>query len=372
MSRCGCSSQCSCAVVGSENITVTGTGAPANPYVISADAGGALQVTDTPTVDLTLLGSGTASDPHILSAAARISGTAGNLLSEHPDGLAVTCEDVQDCVGQALADGLEYDDANTIRARVSGQAGNSLSIGPDGGLYAPQGGGNPVVVGDSACIGMDGDGAGTPLTASPILDPAAGNLLACEGGGLRASLDTGCGLAGDGSPAAPLSAAVQAWPYDCDMDAAAGGVYCDSNGVLRSEPRPLAFFVEDHVNQTYPDLAVPAAPYTPAATRTLEVTNPDPCREAFVIVETELDIDFSLPAGASASGAYGGDEVQRFVNTGNALAHDVHCQMTKVYHATVAAGATQNIEMEVGIGRGSGGATYNRIQTFIRAFVFVL
>ncbi|MBA9005909.1 hypothetical protein HNR21_004791 [Actinomadura cellulosilytica] len=324
---------------------------------------------------MTLLGAGTDADPHILSAAVRIATTPGNLLTQGPDGLTVACEAVQDCVGEALADGLEYDDsANQIRARVSTQAGNSLSIGPDGGLFAPQGGGNPVTTADTDCIQMEGDGSGAPLSASPRLDSAAGNLLSCGPGGLRAAVTTGtCGLTGNGTAAAPLQARTQAWPYAGPVDANAGGVYCDSAGALRSEPRGRYDFVQSQENVTYPSPAVPSGADNVVTTRSLTVTNPDPCRPAAVILEVEADVDFDLPAGAAGAMGITTDEMVFHRNTGSSAISDWHVQVTKMANMMpIPPGGSATFSIDITMGRGAGGATYNRIQTFLRAFVFVL
>lgn len=374
--RCGCSSQCTCAVVAGEGVTVEGTGSPSNPYVISANGGTVVQVNDTPTVDLTLLGSGESGDPYILSAAARISGVAGNLLTAQADGLAVACEDVQDCVGQGFADGLEYDDAaNQFRARLSGQTGNSISIGPDGGLYAPQGGGNPVTTANTQCISMAGDGAGTPLSASPVIDPAAGNLLQCGTSGLLATLTRGaCGLTGDGTAASPLAARVRAWPYPCPVDANAGGVYCDSSGMLRSEPRGRIDYTQASFNRVFDnDQTVPSGFDNVVFTRSLTVNNPDPCRPARILLEAEADVDFDLPSGAGAAMGITTDEMLYHRNTGSLAVNDWHVQVTKVADGgTIPPGGSVTIPIDVTMGRGSGGAVYNRIQMIIRAFIFVL
>lgn len=58
-------------VVGAGSISVTGSGSGASPYVISG--GGALSVTDTPTVDLTLTGTGSSGSPYALAATATVS-----------------------------------------------------------------------------------------------------------------------------------------------------------------------------------------------------------------------------------------------------------------------------------------------------------
>ena len=118
---------------------MTGTGTPANPYVVSATAGH-LQVTDTSTVDMTLAGNGSATDPHDLSATVKVSTAAvGNLVVAETDGLSVTCEAVQDCVGAGFTGGIIYDDATgQYRAQISAQAGNTLVLSAeDGGLFVP-------------------------------------------------------------------------------------------------------------------------------------------------------------------------------------------------------------------------------------------
>lgn len=167
-------------------MTVTGIGTAANPYTISSD-GGALQVTDSPTVDLTLLGSGTQADPHILSAAVSISGVAGNVLTAQADGLAVTCESIQDCVGAAFGAGLTYDDAgNGFTAHVSTVAGNAVTIAGDGGLYAPTG--TAVTVADTPTVDLTL--AGGQITAAAIINPVAGNILTGGAGGLLVSCES--------------------------------------------------------------------------------------------------------------------------------------------------------------------------------------
>ncbi|MBA9005905.1 hypothetical protein [Thermomonospora cellulosilytica] len=357
-------------------VTIEGTGSPGNPYVISAEGAG-LQVHDTPTVDMTLLGAGTDADPHILSAQARLSTAPGNLLTQGPDGLTVTCEDVQDCVGQTVADGLEYDDgSNQIRARVSTQAGNSLSIGPDGGLFAPEGGGATIITSDTPCIALDGDGAGTPLSATPIVDPAAGNLLQCGPAGMRAALTAGaCGLTGDGTAAAPLAAKVAPWPYACDIAANAGGVYCDGTGQLRSEPRGKFTIVQADQQDVLPTpqpVPTGTAP-TLQSQRTINVQNPDACRPALAIISVQLDVYFNFPGGGSAGSVWlDGDELQYLFNNGTSAVNGVHCQVVKFYRVTVPPGATVTHTFNVQLSRGNGGSQYREVTTWATAWIFAL
>lgn len=330
MARCGCSGSCGCSVAAGPGVTVTGNGSASNPYVITA-------------------------------------------------GGAVDCEVIQDCVGGALGDGLEYDDAaNEIRARISALPGNAATIGADGGIYAAGGGGGGglTVVSTQAtpCITLAGQGTpGSPLSANPVVDPTPGNLASCTANGLRAALTVGaCGLTGNGSPASPLAARVQAWPHACDVTANAGGVYCDADGMLRSEPRGRATFVQDHVNQTFAATPVPGGADNVVATRNLLVTNPDPCREAFCIFEVEVDVDFDLPANSGAEYGIATDAMYYVANRGSTAITDAHVQTTKVYHRSIPPGGNLNEPLDITLGRGSGGASYNRLQSFMRAWVFNL
>lgn len=137
---CGCGGNaalnCNCSIVPGPNTTVTGTGDPEDPYVITAGTA-ALQVTDTNSVDLTLTGDGQVGTPYNVSAAVRVDPAASNLITVGASGLAVSCPAVQDCVGLAVGDGLAYDNANNVfSVRPSTDVGNIVLIGTDGGVYA--------------------------------------------------------------------------------------------------------------------------------------------------------------------------------------------------------------------------------------------
>lgn len=233
-----------------------------------------------------------------------------------------------------------------------------------------------VVTAPGDCVTLTGDGSEeAPLEPALTIDPAEGNGLTCGPDGLFATggtVEAGCGLVGEGTAAAPLTAATTGWAYDCPIDEAAGLVYCDDAGVLRGEPRSAATYVQDSQNESYDPTEVPADYNVPIETRTLEIVNPDPCREAFVICEVEVDIDFDLPPGSSAAGGIQTDEMQFFANTGSEPMTDVHGQVTKVYNRVIPPGETLDEPLQIVVGRGTGGATYNRVQTFMRAFVFNL
>ncbi|WP_328427932.1 hypothetical protein [Streptomyces sp. NBC_00443] len=239
----------------------------------------------------------------------------------------VPCEDVRACL--SAGPGINFNQASgEISADVSGQAGNNLVVGPDG-LY-----------------------------------------VATAGGAVL----TGCGLDGDGTGSAPLVAATQAWPYPCSVDTEAGGVYCDSSGVLRSDPRPRMTFTSYFDERDYPDVPVPAAATTVIDSFTVNVTNPDPCRPAQVYTEREVDVRVVLPAGAGAGTGHGSDEMFYMRNTGTGTIVGAHAQATKFLPETftLGPGATAPITLNATAGRGSGGAYYYLVNFVLRALIISL
>lgn len=286
----------------------------------------------TPTTITTVEGDGSAVDPSLVTTEVRVAG-GDNLLTVGDDGLYVECEGVRGCL--TAGDGIAFDpETGEIAARPSGDPDNQLEIGGDGGLYVPPsaGEGDPVAV--------------------------------------------GCGLTGDGTEGSPLAAVVGEWPFDCDPDAA-GLVYCDADGALRGEPRPIYDYIQTNLNEMFPDN--PLVPTTTSAggedvvIRSLDIPNPDDCREARVIIESEVDVGFVLPPGGRAGHFVAGDEMYRFQNTGDVTLTDIHTQTTKVVgNFVIPPGGTYTFDLRVGLGMGLNGTTYNRIQTFIRAMIFVL
>lgn len=307
---------------------------------------------------VTLAGDGTAGAP--LTAVPVIDPAPGNALSCGPDGLlvtpgAVTCDDVRPCL--SAGDGIAYDPGTgIIAARPSTDPDNLVGFGTDGGLYAAAPATEPTVV---------EAGTGTTVTGTgSAADPYTVSATPPE---------TGCGLTGDGSAGAPLTAAVAAWPYACDPDTTAGGVYCDGAGQLRSEPRGQIAFQQNQQVLDFADVTVPAPQDTEVATHNIDIVNPDACRPAFVLLEAEADADFNLPAGAGAGLGMATDEMSYLRNSGSTAILDTHIQGTKVINAgTIPPGGTLTYTLPITMGRGSGGATYNRVQSFVRAFVFVL
>jgi hypothetical protein len=259
------------------NVTVSGSGSTANPYVVSAE---------------------------------------------------VPCDAVRACL--TGGPGVNFDlGTGEISADISAQAGNNLITNPDGGLYVPTAGGAVL---------------------------------------------TGCGLTGDGTASAPVAAKTSPWPYPCNVDASGGGVYCDSNGILRSEPRGKISFTSYFENRDYPDIAVPAAQTTVVDSFTVNVTNPDTCRPALVLTEREVDVYVVLPAGAGAGTGHGSDEMFYMRNTGSSSIVGAHAQATKLVSEAgmLGPGATMPVTLNATAGRGSGGSYYYQINFIIRALIISL
>jgi hypothetical protein len=157
MARCGCSgTSCSCVVTGAGGVTVTGSGSEANPYVVTG--GGALEVVDGTTVDLTLSGDGTIGSPFLLTAEASI----------------------------AMGDITDFDDTSLAAGKVvavnSGATGYEL-------ITAPTASPGVIVTTDA----LDGDGSvGSPLAL--LLDGGADSGLTQSSSGLKV-IGSGPGIA---------------------------------------------------------------------------------------------------------------------------------------------------------------------------------
>jgi hypothetical protein len=324
MARCGCqSAQCSCVLTAGSGVTVTGGGNADDPYVISANAG-ALTVADTDTVDLNLTGTGTGSDPYQLTGNVNVA-PAPNLLTAGPDGLAVACEDVQDCVGQAIAagQGVAYDDAgNAISALLSADAGNVVAFGSDGGLFAV--------------------GAGQPVAV-------------------------GCGLTGDGSAGAPLTVAAAQWGFPCDAAANGESLACGDDGLLYGAP------VQTVWNPGFSGGALTFTP--PAGTSadnyerffTLTLTNPDPCRVMRGLALLSATHRVTLDANADIAVLISGDAHHRWSN-GTTGPRQMFHRMQAWLVLNIPPGGTQALNWSVGSNLGSGTGTVIQTACSVRVF----
>jgi hypothetical protein len=243
---------------------------------------------------------------------------------------------------------------------------------------------NPIVISAEAadcsvvraCLSAGPGVAYDPATGviGADVSDTPGNTLTLDSGGLfvapgAAVVATGCGLAGDGSAADPISVAGGTWPYACDVAAEGGGVFCAPDGSLRGEPLPRMDFFGQVFNQSFsPAVAVPVAATT-ITTFSVEVTNPDPCREAFVVIARQGDVDITLPPGAGAMTGIEGDQMTYDVNTGSTTASLIHHQFVKMGAGSIGPGATTTYTVNVMAGRGIGGAVYERVQADIHVWI---
>ncbi|GAA2945926.1 hypothetical protein GCM10020227_10980 [Streptomyces flavovirens] len=248
-------------------------------------------------------------------------------------------------------------------------------------VISATGGTSTVVTADGSCISLTGDGStSAPLTAAPVLDPDPDNALSCGPNGLMVTAPAGggqavaaaCGLSGDGSEGSPLAAAVADWPYACDLDDQGGLVYCDSTGVLRSEPRGRVVVIADAENTAVPATPVPTGSDVPVLERTLTIDNPDPCREAVALIHQDMDIDITLPAESGGGTGFGPDDMTFVANRGNFGIPSTHTQVTRVVTRTIPPGGQHVETLVLTMGRGSGGSTYSRLQWAMTAFVVVV
>ena len=244
---CGCASgTCNCVVQGGTGVTVAGAGTPGNPYVISAGAAG-LQANDTNSVDHTLTGTGTQADPWILVSDVKRDPEAGNILTIGPNGLDVSCEAVQDCVGAGFNDGLSYDDANNqFNARPSTDPGNTTIISPnDGGIFTPS---SPVTLGCGLEFGAFGE------IQADVADFATLTRRNCTD-------------SADAPGTTPLAAG-------CETEGMP--VYCDStDGTLRTKPEKFTETALSQMNEAH----VPTITALPFTTTPIQIgaTNPSDC-----------------------------------------------------------------------------------------------
>lgn len=271
MARCGCTSTCSCLVVAGDNVTVTGVGSQANPYVISADVQGLTTVEDTPSIDMTLTGTGATGDPYVISSAVKLSadenncavfGTDGALFVPCPDGTETLVEGGNNII--VTGDGSEgnpYVVSANFSNSISTDPNNCISLGTDGGMFVP--------CGDTALTSGNGTtlaGAGTG--GDPFhYDIDAGCGLEVVGDQVRVSTVTDPGI----EPVHPITGAA----FACnETNADWGSVWCDANGNLRTLP--------EHTSQTAltTDVFTVDSPIFPnnSPFTTAVITNSSDCR----------------------------------------------------------------------------------------------
>lgn len=140
MARCGCQTECSCAVAGSNCVTVTGDGSLVSPYTVAARispaagnsltcetdglyASGLSSISDTPCIALD--GDGTLGDP--LTASPVFSADVGNVLECRDDGLYAPAAGTSGATNFAL---LEDNGSNptTLPANGGGHSDTEMNF----------------------------------------------------------------------------------------------------------------------------------------------------------------------------------------------------------------------------------------------------
>lgn len=189
MARCGCSGlACNCVVTSGTNVTVSGAGTAASPYVISSSAPD-LTFSDTATVDLTRI-------VDDITAAVKLDPVPGNLIVATAAGLRLDCTSIATCQTGTLS----VVDTATVDLTLTG-------LGTQASPYVLSGvalAGVPTTVGDTNTVNLTQTGG--LITADVIRDVSANNILSESAAGLLADIVTDCTLQGQGTTLSPLGA----------------------------------------------------------------------------------------------------------------------------------------------------------------------
>lgn len=275
MAKCGCtSSVCNCVVQAGDGVTVTGAGTAANPYVVAADPADVVTVADTNTVNMTKAG-------NVITSDVIVDPVAGELITSGPAGLAVTCEAVQDCVGNAFGPGLLYDDAgNQFRARISSDPGNTVMFGGDNGLFSAPGA--------FSCASLATCSIDSLSDVNTTTDPPNNGELLVWNGANWVPRPVECGLTSDASglslnttPYNTLTRHTCADGGDLDpttplgcVDTNGQAIYCDSVGTLRTKPEKYTVSrLVAGINEALGPATIPFTSSVISGT----ITNPSPC-----------------------------------------------------------------------------------------------
>lgn len=163
---CQCDSVCTCILQSGENTVIYGSGSVADPYVVETvpTATDAIEVLDTPSVDMTMTGGGTQSDPYVISAAVAAGSVAGGSTAT----IQVTVTGSNPALITAILRNVENWTGGSTGHVLTKQANGNWAPAP--GVTAAPG---AVVVGE----GLVGDGSvGNPLKVR-IPDYAAARAL---------------------------------------------------------------------------------------------------------------------------------------------------------------------------------------------------
>jgi hypothetical protein len=168
--------------------------------------------------------------------------------------------------------------------------------------------------------------------------------------------------------------AEQAWPYPCSQ-AAGNPLRVDPNCGLYAPPPPKATLVTASGATAVLDQAVPVA-FTTVETAAITINNPSACYPATVLRLISVDVDFSLPAGASAhaTARLAGNEYYDMTNPAPAAGTSMpftHMEYTMPLTSggTVPAGGSLAFTADIEVGQGAGNARYRGCRWSITALV---
>lgn len=302
MARCGCASGCACSVVQGPGVTVTGTGSPANPYVISAGDAVPTTVTDldTPTVDTVVTGG----PAYVVSGNVKISASPNNCLDANADGLFVACPDGSETIVQQGAN---------VTVTGSGTVADPYIVSSTGG---GGGGGTPLAVTDTSTVNLTINPAlPQNLSADVKISAAPGNTVTVNADGLfvpasPAPVEVDCGIKGSGTVADPLMAnvataplsplatetgAMPGAPFACPVSAYADVVCDPATGQLHAPPEHTAIAgvftgTPANVQNGGAGLPVNISLFQRAQSINVNIANPSPCRamQLLVTIRTEI------------------------------------------------------------------------------------
>lgn len=191
MPRCGCATpDCGCTLTAGDGIVVTGQGSAENPFVVSANEGlTKMRAESTTTIQLTMTGIGTSANPYVLTAVRTGSAFAGNTV--------VQVFDASDTWTKPAG-------KNFVQVTMVGGGGGGASgaVAPAGSTYSVAGGGGAgggytqatflaselaatlsVVVGAGGAGGVATSGAGTGVKGQNGGDSIFGTYRAGGGKG---------------------------------------------------------------------------------------------------------------------------------------------------------------------------------------------
>lgn len=194
-------------------------------------------------------------------------------------------------------------------------------------------------------------------------------VISAQGAG--DTVQTGCGITGDGTESSPLTIDTTSWPYDCPPEDEGTAIACDADGLLRGMPEHTTYYEQLLESRDHDDVAVPSGDLQEVDLYTLTITNPDPCRSVRVMFFREVDVDFNLPPGGTAAYGIESDTMYAQSNGGANTITNQHVQTAKYTNteAALAPGDSLDMNVSVRVGRGEGGATYDRTQVAMRVLM---